>query len=134
MELTPGAVITLAVVGVLSFLLLRWGRRNEASPLMQAPRTPLARESMASRDAGGERQQLVEWLLERASEEVGVSVADDALARERIEEAAVKALEELQTSSSTTVSLPFLVADAQGPRHFTVEVKRNSDAGFELQR
>jgi molecular chaperone DnaK len=61
-------------------------------------------------------------------------VADDALARERIAQAAVKAMEELRTDGSATVSLPFLTADAQGPRHFSVRVKRNPDSSFEAQR
>jgi hypothetical protein len=132
-ELTPGVVIILAVVVVVTFVLIRWARRHEAAPPVDAPHTPVRSNTMAAR---GERESnpLVQWLLDRAAEQTGFSVADDPLARERIEQAAVKAMEDLRTGDSATISLPFLVADAQGPKHFAVQFKRNLDSTFELQR
>ena len=88
---------------------------------------------MAARE-GRENHALVNWLLDRAFEQTGVSVADDPLARDRIVQAAVKAAEDLRAGGSATISLPFLVADARGPRHFSVQFKRNPDSTFELQR
>ena len=82
---------------------------------------------------GGESDPLVNWLLDRAFEQTGISVADDALARDRIAQAAAKATEDLRTHGSATISLPFLAADAQGPKHFSVRFKRNLDSTFELQ-
>lgn len=133
MELTPGVILILALVAVVSFVWIRWGRRHEAAPPVDAPSTPVKSNTMAARE-GRESDPLIHWLLERAIEQTGVSVADDAVARERIVQAAGQAMEELQTRGSATISLPFLTADAQGPRHFVVCFKRNRDSTFELQR
>lgn len=133
MELTPGVVMTVAVVAVLGFAVIRWGRRHEAAPPVDAPSAPVRSSAMAAREQG-EGHPLVNWLLDRAFEQTGVRVDEDPLARQRIEEAAAKAMEELRTRSATTINLPFLVADRKGPRHFSVQVKRNVDSTFEVQR
>ena len=130
MELTPGVVIVVAVIAVVTFLLIRSRRREAASPVT-APRPPVRSSAMP---AERESHSLVDWLLDRAFEQTGVPVANDALARDRIAHAAVKAMEELRTRGSATISLPFLTADAGGPKHFNVEFKRNTDSTFELQR
>jgi hypothetical protein len=132
MELTPGVVIIVAVVAVLGFVLIRWGMRHEAVAPAETPNTVVRANAMPAREERGS-QTLVDWLLDRAFEQTGVRVADDALARDRIAQAAVKAMEELGTGGSATISLPFLVADARGPQHFSVEFKRNPDSTYELQ-
>ena len=132
MELTPGLVIIVAVVAVVGFVLIRWGRRHEAAPPVDAPDPLVRSNTMAAREER-ESHPLVNWLLDRAFEQTGVRVADDALARERIAQAAVKAMEDLRVGGSATVSLPFLTADARGPKHFSVQFKRNPDSTFELQ-
>jgi hypothetical protein len=132
-ELTPGVVILVAVVAVGSFVLIRWARRHEAAPPVEAPNAPVRSSTIAAREAR-ESQPLVNWLLDRAFEQTGVRVADDALARERIVQAAVQAVEDLRTGEPATISLPYLTADAQGPKHFNVRIKRNPDSTFELQR
>jgi hypothetical protein len=132
-ELTPGVVIVLAVVVVVAFVLIRWARRHEAAAPVDAPHAPVRSNTMAGREER-ESNPLFHWLLDRASEQTGFNVSDDPLARERIEQAAVKAMEDLRTGDSATISLPFLIADAQGPRHFAVQFKRNRDSTFELQR
>jgi hypothetical protein len=131
-ELTPGVVIIVAVVAVGSFVLIRWARRHEAAPPAEAPHPAVRSSTMAAREER-ESQPLVNWLLDRAFEQTGVSVADDALARERIVQAAVQAVEDLRAGEAT-ISLPFLIADARGPKHFIVRFKRNPDSTFELQR
>ena len=132
MELTPGVVIVVAVVAVLTFVLSRWGRRHEAAPPVEGRGTPLRSNTMAAKE-DRESNPLVNWLLDRALEQTGVRVADDALARERIAQAAVKAMEDLRAGGSATISLPFLTADAGGPKHFNVQFKRNPDSTFEVQ-
>ena len=132
MELTPGVVIIVAAVAVVSFFLIR-SRRQEAAPPVNDPNVSTKARTMVSRDER-ESHSLVDWLLDRAFEETGVKVADDALARERIAQAAVKAMEELRTGGSATINLPFLTADARGPKHFNVQFKRNLDSTFEVQR
>ena len=132
MEVTPGVAIVVVVVAVAAFALIRWMSRHEAAAPEQAPHTPVSSNKVSAADERAS-QPLVNWLLERASEQTGVRVADDNLARERIVEAAVKAMEQLRAGRVTTISLPFLTADASGPKHFNVEIKRNPDSTFELQ-
>ena len=132
MELSP-TVIVVAVVGLIAVVVLsRWGKRHEAAAPVDTP-SPAARASMTAARDDRETQALAGWLLERANEQTGLRVADDALARDRITQAASLALEHLRSGTSTTISLPFLTADAQGPRHFSVTFKRNPDSTFELQ-
>jgi len=131
MDLSPGVVIILAVAAVVGFAVIRWGRHHSADPPAEAPAVPVRSNAMAAR-GGRESQPLVNWLLDRAFEETGFKVADDPLGRDRIEQAAVKAMEDLRSGGSATISLPFLVADARGPKHFSIEFKRNMDSTFEL--
>jgi hypothetical protein len=133
MELTAGTVITIAVVVIAWIAFIRWGRRHEAAAPVDVPRTP-ARSNTMTMGEKRESDSLVSFLLDRASEQTGLSVADDALARERITQAAAQALEDLRASGSATISLPFLTADAKGPKHFEVRVQRGRESTFELQR
>ena len=133
MELTSGVIIFAVVAAVVIFVLVRLGFRHEAAAPVDAPHTPPRRSTMAAREER-ESHPLVNWLLDRAFEQTGVKVADDPLARKRIAEAAVNATEELRNGGSATISLPFLTADARGPKHFIVRFKRKQDSTFELQR
>ena len=132
-ELTPGIFITIAVVVIASIILIRWTRRREAAAPPDVRVAPARTGTMAaSNDRASD--SLVRLLLERASEETGVRMIDDALARQRIEQAAAQAMDDLHTHDSATISLPFLTADARGPKHFEVRVQRRPDSTFELQR
>ena len=133
MALTPSVIIFAIVAVAVIFVLVRWGFRHEASAPVDAPRAPARSSTMAAREER-ESYPLVNWLLDRAFEQTGVKVADDPLARERIVQAAINATEELRTGRSATISLPFLTADARGPKHFNVQFKRKPDSTFELQR
>jgi molecular chaperone DnaK len=73
-----------------------------------------------------ELQAVVSWLLSQAFEQTGVKVADDKIAYQRIVEAAQKALEQLKTQETATISLPFLTADAAGPKHFETRLTREA--------
>jgi molecular chaperone DnaK len=73
-----------------------------------------------------EAQALVNWLLTQAFEQTGVKIADDPMARQRIVEAAQKALKELRGQDAVTISLPFLTADSNGPKHFEIRVTRDT--------
>jgi hypothetical protein len=132
-ELTPGVIILAVVAVVVIFVLVRWRFRHEAAAPVDAPHTPSRTSTMAAREER-ESHPLVNWLLERAFEQTGVKVADDPLARKRIAEAAVSATEDLRNGGSATISLPFLTADARGPKHFNVRFKRKQDSTFELER
>jgi hypothetical protein len=71
-----------------------------------------------------EVRAVVSWLLSQAFEQTGIRVADDRLAYQRIVEAAQKAVVELKQQDSTDVSLPYLTADASGPKHLEARLTR----------
>ncbi len=81
---------------------------------------------------GGEDfdQRLVNFLMERFKEETGIDVAGDKMALQRLKEAAERAKHELSSASETDVNLPFLAADAEGPRHLHVMLSRDDLEGL----
>jgi hypothetical protein len=131
-ELSPGIFATIIVVAIAIIVLIRWTRRQEGAAPVDARVAPTKTDRMAARNIRPS-DSLVSLLLERASEETGLRVIDDVLASKRIMEAAAQARDELRTSDSATISLPFLTADAQGPKHFEVRIVRKPDSSLELQ-
>jgi molecular chaperone DnaK len=117
---------------MVGIILIRWIRAQEAAPPAEFRVTPTTTNTMV----GDERssQALAALLLDRASEEFEVSLIDDVLVRQRIAQAAARAMNDLHADGSATVSLPFLVADAKGPKHFEVRVIRKPDGTLELQQ
>jgi molecular chaperone DnaK len=75
---------------------------------------------------GGEDfdQRLVAHLMAVFKSETGIDVAGDKMALQRLKEAAERAKHELSSARSTDVNLPFLAADASGPRHLHVSLGR----------
>src|SRR5216683_4895390 len=71
-----------------------------------------------------EVRAVVSWLLSQAFEQTGIRVADDRLAYQRIVEAAQKAVVELKNHDTFDVSLPYLTADATGPKHLEARLTR----------
>jgi len=67
---------------------------------------------------------LVDWLLEQFRLEHNVDVSGDKIVRQRLRDAAERAKIELSTTSETEIHLPFLTADASGPRHLQVTLTR----------
>ena len=67
---------------------------------------------------------LVDWLLEQFREEHGADVSGDRIVRQRLRDAAERAKIELSTALETEIHLPFLTADASGPRHLQVRLTR----------
>src|SRR5277367_220470 len=65
-------------------------------------------------------QRIVDWLVEEFKKEVGVDVSRDQMALQRLKEAAEKAKIELSNVLETEINLPFLTADASGPKHMNV--------------
>jgi len=112
------------VVAVVAYALATYLNRRGGMPAMprvlrvQPPRLP--GRVTEEREA----QALVNWLLTQAFEQTGVRVADDKMAYQRIVESAHKAVQELKSRDSVTISLPFLTADASGPKHFEIRVTR----------
>jgi len=67
---------------------------------------------------------LVNWLMANFKEQEGIDLATDIQALQRLTEAAEKAKMELSTVEKTSISLPFITADATGPKHIDKELTR----------
>jgi len=75
---------------------------------------------------GGEDfdEELLDYLLKEFKKDSGIDLAGDNLAMQRLREAAEKAKRELDGLAQTDVSLPFITADASGPKHLNTKVTR----------
>ncbi len=69
-------------------------------------------------------QRLIDHLAEEFRKKEGIDIRKDAMALQRLKEAAEKAKVELSTMNETTVNLPFITADAGGPKHLQVSLTR----------
>jgi len=75
---------------------------------------------------GGEDfdKRVIDYLADEFKKEQGIDLRDDKLALQRLKEAAEKAKIELSSSMETEVNLPFITADASGPKHLTMKLTR----------
>ncbi|UFQ01039.1 molecular chaperone DnaK [Pseudomonas fitomaticsae] len=75
---------------------------------------------------GGEDfdMRLIDYLVDEFKKESGMDLKNDPLALQRLKEAAEKAKIELSSSQSTDVNLPYITADATGPKHLNVKISR----------
>ncbi|MBC7326330.1 MAG: Hsp70 family protein, partial [Moorella sp. (in: Bacteria)] len=62
-------------------------------------------------------QRIIDWLVTEFKKETGIDLRNDRMAMQRLKEAAEKAKIELSTLATTNINLPFITADAQGPKH-----------------
>ncbi len=68
--------------------------------------------------------RLIDYLSDEFKKDTGIDLHNDPLALQRLKEAAEKAKIELSSSTQTEVNLPYITADATGPKHLTVKVTR----------
>ncbi|RMH19046.1 MAG: molecular chaperone DnaK [Gammaproteobacteria bacterium] len=68
--------------------------------------------------------RLIDYLADEFKKENGVDLHNDPLALQRLKEAAEKAKKELSSSQQTEVNLPYITADASGPKHLNIKVTR----------
>lgn len=73
-------------------------------------------------------QRIIEWMVDSFKKDTGIDLSQDKMALQRLKEAAEKAKIELSSSSSTDINLPFISADATGPKHLSMTLTR---AAFE---
>lgn len=75
---------------------------------------------------GGEDfdQRIIDYIITEFKKEQGVDLSKDVLALQRLKEAAEKAKIELSNSSQTDVNLPYITADATGPKHLNIKLTR----------
>jgi len=69
-------------------------------------------------------ERIIEWLITEFKKEHGVDLSKDAMALQRLKEAAEKAKCELSSSQQTEINLPFITADASGPKHMNMTFTR----------
>jgi len=75
---------------------------------------------------GGEDfdQRIIDYIIDEFKKESGVNLKNDVLALQRLKEAAEKAKIELSNSASTDINLPYVTADASGPKHLNIKLTR----------
>lgn len=76
---------------------------------------------------GGEDfdQRIIDWIIVEFKKEQGVDLSNDVLALQRLKDAAEKAKIELSSSQQTEINLPYVTADASGPKHLNLKLTRS---------
>ena len=70
-------------------------------------------------------QKIIDWLIEEFKNDQGIDLSGDPMAMQRLKEEAEKAKMSLSSSQSTDINLPFITADASGPKHLNVNLTRS---------
>src|SRR5450830_1247243 len=75
---------------------------------------------------GGEDfdQKVIDWIADEFKKDQGIDLRSDKMALQRLKEAAEKAKMELSTAMETDINLPFVTADASGPKHLNIKLSR----------
>jgi len=69
-------------------------------------------------------QRIMDWVCDEFRKETGIDLKQDRMALQRLKDAAEKAKKELSTVAQTEISLPFITADATGPKHLSMPLSR----------
>jgi molecular chaperone DnaK len=69
-------------------------------------------------------QRVIDWIVGEFKRDQGIDLSKDPMALQRLKEAAEKAKMELSSTNSTDINLPFITADASGPKHLTYTLSR----------
>jgi molecular chaperone DnaK len=69
-------------------------------------------------------EELINYVAEEFKKEQGIDVRQDVMALQRLQEACEKAKKELSSTQSTNINLPFITADASGPKHLQMNISR----------
>jgi len=70
-------------------------------------------------------QKVIDWLADEFKKEYGIDLRSDPMALQRLKEAAERAKCELSSALETTINLPFITADANGPKHMNITLSRS---------
>jgi molecular chaperone DnaK len=81
---------------------------------------------------GGEDfdERIINWMVDQFREETNINLREDRLALQRLKEAAERAKCELSSLTETNINLPFIAADASGPKHFSKPLTRETFEGL----
>lgn len=69
--------------------------------------------------------KIIDWMIEEFNKDQGINLRNDKMALQRLKESAEKAKTELSTSAETEINLPFVTADATGPKHLVMKLTRS---------
>ncbi|MGN0951115.1 molecular chaperone DnaK [uncultured Mitsuokella sp.] len=69
-------------------------------------------------------QKIIDWMVSEFKQENGIDLSQDKMAAQRLKEAAEKAKIELSSMTQTNINLPFITADASGPKHLDLTLTR----------
>jgi molecular chaperone DnaK len=69
-------------------------------------------------------QRIIDWIADEFKKEASIDLRKDKMALQRLKEAAEKAKHELSSSMETDINLPFITADASGPKHLNLKLSR----------
>ena len=69
--------------------------------------------------------RIIDWIVEEFKKDQGIDLSADKMALQRLREAAEKAKMELSTTQETDINLPFVTADASGPKHLNLKLTRS---------
>lgn len=69
-------------------------------------------------------QKIMDWIISEFKSQEGIDLKADAMALQRVKEAAEKAKIELSSSQETEINLPFITADSSGPKHLNIKLSR----------
>jgi molecular chaperone DnaK len=70
-------------------------------------------------------QRVIDWIVSEFKKDQGIDLSKDKMALQRLKEAAEKAKMELSTTMETEINLPFVTADASGPKHLALKLSRS---------
>ena len=68
--------------------------------------------------------KIIQWMLSEFKKAEGIDLSGDKMAMQRLKEAAEKAKKELSSAMTTNINLPFITANAEGPKHFDMNLTR----------
>ena len=69
-------------------------------------------------------QKIINWIIEEFKKDQGLNLTGDAMAMQRVKEAAEKAKVELSTATETEINQPFITTDSAGPKHLVMKLSR----------
>ncbi len=69
-------------------------------------------------------QRIIDWLVDSFKKDTGIDLSKDKMAVQRLREAAEKAKVELSSTKDTSINLPYITADASGPKHLMMDLSR----------
>lgn len=117
------AIVVLAIAGLTQFFRRKPEADVPAQPMSSSPPAAPVSPRLASA-ADIDAKPFTRWLCDQACAQTGLDLRQDVMALTRLAEAATKAQSEIERKGKAEISLPYISADARGPKHFSLTVTR----------